>query len=291
MVRRTGSNGNRGFAEPKDSCCSRVVEDITGPCACRPSFRAADGNRIIDVPASFSPRGCFVIVSKAIVLGVAIFTLYFGLFINFRAFWFAYLTNWNVTVSSVYLLISLFNSIVPVSGPPVGQTIVNIRVKATWILFTVSANMGLVVTIAFWTMIYDGVPEIATIFPHGILTLAVLLEGFGINAIPIRLRHYLELVLPFALAYVLWSYLHSLFGIGNPDNNDEDPETNDDVIYDVLDWKTAPEATAGVAVILTFVLSPILHVVIWVISGYRRRYKNASGHDATSYVEMSSDVA
>ena len=289
MVRRTEFDGNGGFAEPKDSsCCSRVIEDITGPFACRPSFRAADGNRKIDVPASFSPRGCFVTVGKAAMLAVAILTLYLGLFINFRAFWFAYLTNWNVTVSSVYLLISFFNSVVPVSGPPVGQTIVNVRVKATWILFTLSANMGLVVTIVFWTMIFDGAPDIATILPHGILTLAVLLDGFGNNAIPIRLRHYLEFVLPFALVYILWTYLHSFFGVGNPDNNDEDPETNDDVIYDVLDWKTVPEATAGIAAFLTFILSPVLHVVIWFISGYRRRYKNASGRDATSYVEMSS---
>ena len=234
-----------------------------------------------------------MIVGKVMMIGVAISTLALDLFVDFHIFWLAYLSNWTVTVSTVYLLISLFNSVVPVSSPPVGQKIVNFRVKATWILFTLSANLGLVITFGFWSLIFDVPPEdipkdAATIFTHGILILAVLLDGFGINAIPIRLRHYFELVLPFALAYSLWSYLHSLFGVGNPEKNDKDPETNDDVIYDVMNWKTAPEAAAGTTAMMIFVLSPILHVVIWLISGYRRRYENASGHDST--MEMSSDV-
>jgi hypothetical protein len=229
-----------------------------------------------------------VIAGKTVMLGIAFVTVYLDLFVNLRAFWLAYLTNWNVTISTVYLLVSFFNSLVPVSGPPAGQTRVNARVKATWIIFTVSANIGLLVTIAFWSMIYDGTFEKSTIFPHGILTLAVLIDGFGINAIPIRLRHYLELVVPFALSYMLWSYLHGVFDIGNPDENDQDPETNDDVIYDVLDWKNNSKATALTAVILIFILSPILQIVLWVISGFRRRYKNTTGSDVMSYVEMGS---
>lgn len=288
MGRTAKIDKNDGFAEPNDSCCSRFLEDITGTFACRPSFRAVDGSRNIDVPASFSPKGWTVIMGKAVTLGVAAFTLYLGLGLDLRAFWLAYLTNWNVTISSVYLLLSFSNTFITVPSPPVGQTRVNGRVKATWILFTIFANIGLLVTVAYWTLIFDGLVEMATVFPHGILTLAVLVDGFGFNAIPIRLRHYLEVVVPLAMAYLIWSYLHSVLGLGNPDYMDEDPETNDDLIYQVLDWKTDAKATAGYAIVLVFILSPLLQILLWMISGCRRRYETESRSDTTSssYVEM-----
>jgi hypothetical protein len=231
-----------------------------------------------------------VIAGKTVMLGIVFATLSLNLFVNLRVFWLAYLTNWSVTISTVYLLFSFFNSLLPVSGPPAGQTRVNPRVKATWIIFTVSANIGLLVTIVFWFIIYNGTVDKSTfekslVFPHGILTLAVLIDGFGINVIPIRLRHYLELVVPFELSYMLWSYLHGVCDIGNPDENDQDPETNDDLIYGVLDWKNNTKATALNAVLLIFILSPILQIVLWVISGFRRRYKNTTGSDVMSYVE------
>jgi hypothetical protein len=285
MSRNPKLDLNGGFAEPSDTYCSRFSDDITGSCACRPSFRAVDGSRTIDIPASFSPKSWLAIAGKMANLGIAGFTLYLGVGTDPRAFWLAYLTNWNVTISSLYLLLSFINSFVSVASPSVGHTIVSYRVKITWILLTLSANIGILVTIAFWFMIYDGVMDIATVFPHGILTAAVLLDGLVINAVPIRLRHYLEFVVPFAMTYMLWSYLHSTSDIGNPDYEDEDQETNDDLIYTVLDWKTNPGMTTVVAGVLIFVLSPILQVLLWMISGCRRRYE-ATDKETMSYVEM-----
>ena len=287
MTRARKLDQNGGFAEPSDSFCSRFVEDIGGPCACRPSFRAIEGSRTIDIPASFSPKSWLAIAGKMANVGVAAFTVYLGLGKNPEVFWLAYLTNWNVTISTLYLVLSFFNSLLTISGPPVGQAIVNYRVKITWILYSLSANIGLVVVIAYWTLLFDGVLNMPTIFPHGILTAVVLLDGSFINSIPIRLRHYIEFVVPFALLYVLWSYLHGLFDIGNPDYTDEDPETNDDLIYDVLDWKKQPGMTAIIVVVMVFVLSPILQVLLWTLSGFRRRYE-ADDKEAQTYIEMGS---
>jgi hypothetical protein len=279
-------NDNGGFAEPDDSFRGRFCTDITGSCACRPSFRAADGSREIDIPASFSPSGLFYGGGKAFNVGVAAYAIYLGLGRDPRFFWFAYLTNWNVTISTLYLLCSFGNSIFPVAQPAAGKTVVGARVKLTWALFTLAANIGLVVTIAFWSLIFDGVMDIATVFPHGILTFAVLVDGFLLNTIPIRLRHYLELVFPFATAYMIWSYLHSVFGIGNPDQADEDSETNDDLIYGVLDWESNPKATAVVAVSIVLVLSPVLQFVLWMFSGCRRRYVEEDGDNDRAYSKM-----
>lgn len=289
MSRRAKLDKNGGFAtEQPDNFCSRFVEDITGTFRCRPSFRGVDGNRTIDIPASFSPTGWKVWAGKLVTLGLAFYTLYLGFFMDPRIFWLAYLTNWNVTISTVYLMLSFFNSIIPVAAPTVGQTVVGRRVKFTWITFTIAANIGVLLTLAFWTLVYDGGMTLATLFPHGIIQIAVLLDGFGINAIPIRLRHYLEIILPFAIIYMVWSYAHSALGIGNPDTEDEDPETNDDLIYEVLDWKAKPDQTAVVAVLLILVLAPVLQIVLWMVSGCRRRY--IIEKESSSYVEMGSQV-
>lgn len=285
MSRTPKLDANGGFAYPPDNFCLRFKDDLFGTCACRPSFRAVDGSRCIDIPASFSPGGLLAFMEKFFSLGIAAFTIYLGVGEDPRAFWLAYLTNWNVTISSLYLLMSLINSILPVSGPPPGQTAVSLRVKLTWILFTLSANIGIVVTIAFWSMLWDGVMDFETIFPHGILTACVLLDGFILNTIPIRLRHYLEILVPFAAAYVLWSYIHSLTTIGNPDYNDEDPETNDDLIYSILDWDNNPKTTVLIIVVLIFVLSPILQILLWMVSGCRRRYVDEYA-TSSQYVEM-----
>lgn len=283
-------DANGGFAEPTDNCCTRFVNDITGTCACRPSFRAADGSRDIDIPASFSPDSLLALGGKLVNIGVAAYTLSIGFGEDPRIFWFAYLTNWNCTSSTLYLLLSLFNSIIPVAQPPLGQSIVSFRVKLTWILFTWSANIGLVVTIAYWTFIYDGNDDMmTTVFLHGILTAFVLLDGFGINAIPIRLRHYLELCLPFASAYLIWSYVHAALDIGNPDELDEDPETNDDLIYGILDWKNDPKSAGLVAAGIVLGLSPALQALLWVVSGFRRRYV-VKEDESDAYSKMAATV-
>lgn len=290
MTRTPKLEPNGGFAKPSDSFCWRLKDDLFGTCACRPSFRAVDGTRSIDIPASFSPRGWFPFVGKLSGIGIAAFTIYLGVGEDPRAFWLAYLTNWNVTISSFYMVMSLINSIFPVSGPPPGQTAVNFRVKLTWILFTISANIGILVVIAFWTLLWDGVMDMETIFPHGILTAFVLLDGFMLDSIPIRLRHYLEVLVPFAGAYVLWSYIHSLTAIGNPDYQDNDPATNDDLIYSILDWDNHPKTTALIIVVMVLVLSPILQIILWMVSGCRRRYVDE--YDTSSqYMEMTGTSA
>jgi hypothetical protein len=132
-------------------------------------------------------------------------------------------------------------------------------------------------------MIYNGKMDWKMIFPHGLLQAAVLEDGFLINTIPIRLRHYLEFVVPFALSYFLWSYLDSALGIGNPDKMNNN--------YAVLDWSAEPGKTATLAAVLIFAVSPVLQVVLWLISGCRRRYKSDSADDdaTNNYIEMSSD--
>jgi len=127
---------------------------------------------------------------------------------------------------------------------------------------------------------------------HGMLTCSVLEDGLGIHAIRLRLRHYFEVVLPFESAYTLWLVFHYLLKVGNSDRTDNDPETDDDLIYEFLDWKNEPIYLTTMTAILFFPLIPILQLVIWILSGCRPRYIKITDSDATGHAEMSiTDVA
>jgi hypothetical protein len=65
--------------------------------------------------------------------------------------------------------------------------------------------------------------------------------------------------------YIIWSvfYAFAFAGIGNSsDNQDEDPETNDDLI----------RVTGVLAALTVLVLSPVIYLLLWGISSLRRRH-------------------
>ena len=300
MVKSTSTKSSKqsggsagGFAQPTDNPLTRMMGDVTGTCYCTPSFRNVDGHsidRIIDIPASFSPMGVFPQLCKTVTLGMGLFTLYWGLGRDLRVFWLAYLTHWALTFAILYLLASFMNSFVSVSQPPPLQTRVGMRVKLTWILFTIACNLQIVVTVAYWFVIYDGSSMSSySVLSHGVVAVMVLIDGLIINTIPVRLRHWIEFVFPIGLLYLIWSFVHYKLSIGNPDYQDEDPETNDDLIYGVLDWGEEPQPTQAliVSAMILFVLSPLSQFVMWFISNFRRRYvKDPPSSSSSDYVEM-----
>jgi hypothetical protein len=281
-----------GFdAQPADTCSARFWEDLTGTCRCRPNFRTIDGpTQTIDVPASFSPygRSIYVVGCKFVTLGVAIYTIYLGYVLDPRPFYFAYLTHWGLVFSLAYSVMSVYNSFFPVAQPPPGTTTVSGRTIVTWVLFTIAVHTEVIITLLYWTMLFSGELFIVSVLSHGVVAVLVLVDGLFVNAIPIRLRHWFEFILPVDLIYIIWSVLHSslVFGLGNPDNQDEDPETNDDLIYTVLDWGQETAQAAVLAVLIGFVLSPVIYLLLWGISSRRRRHITDAKADEDAYMEM-----
>jgi hypothetical protein len=263
-----------------------------GTFTCQPTFRALDGEKTIDVPATFSPRSLWILGLKVVNLSTALYTIYLGLAKDPRIFYFAYLTHWTLVFSTLYFVMSLFNSMLPISQPLSGHTIVSRRAKLTWVLLEIAANLGVVVTVTYWLMLFDGEMIVRAVLGHGVVAVLVVVDGLVLNTIPIRLRHWSEFVFPVALAYILWTLLHSglVFGIGNPDNEDEDTETNDDLIYSILDWEGDPGQTVVTALLIVFGVSPISHIFLWMLSGCRRRYVEDDVDQesrSSKYVEMS----
>jgi hypothetical protein len=136
--------------------------------------------------------------------------------------------------------------------------------------------------------LFDGVVQMITIFMHGIVAALILFDGLIVNTTPVRLRHWLAFVVVVDFLYLLWSLLHSplVFGIGNPDYSNEDEATNDDGIYGVLDWGNNPQKTGIIGALVLFVASPLVHFLLWMISGFRRRYVTEETSRGARYVEM-----
>ena len=79
--------------------------------------------------------------------------------------------------------------------------------------------------------------EYQDIAVHGIVFVVVSVEGFRMNRIPLRWMH-LWLCWALTLAYIIWSIIHGplVLDLGNPNEEDNDPNTNVDAIYADLSW-------------------------------------------------------
>ena len=81
------------------------------------------------------------------------------------------------------------------------------------------------VSVLFWVLLYDG-GEIGfyDLVTHGIICGLIWVDGIGVNGIPVRLRHWLELCLPIFVLYTIWSVLQSplVFSVENPYYDDHD---------------------------------------------------------------------
>jgi len=306
------------------NCCSMFYHDWTGICRCAPNIRSVDvihktdGSediKIIDIPASFSPpigmlpKGstdksfllvkAAVVAWKLLVLGVEIYTIAIDFAEYTDVFRLGYLTIWSYLFATVYSLLSLANTISPISTVPLaepssvqestGSASVQIvistkadvqsssnydeykvskRTLITWLFFTLAAIAQITVTVLFWGLVYtSGTPSLFSVLAHGVIFVLVWVDGLVINRIPVRLRHWLELCLPMFVAYVIWTILQSplVFEIDNP-------FVNDDRIYPVLDWDEKPLFSLGMVSGLVLVFTPIAHTVLWGLSLAGRRY-------------------
>ena len=142
-------------------------------------------------------------------------------------------------------------------------------------MYSVVSTIQMVVVLLFWLVEYQGGadrPSYSEFMKHGGFMVLVLLEGLVLNSIPLRVKHIAFPTLV-AILYCIWTLLHAFFDIGNPLESDNDAATDDDAIYGVVNWRKRPELSAGVAIIATFVVQPILFLTLWTAAKDLRRYR------------------
>jgi hypothetical protein len=218
------------------------------------------------------------------------------------AFFFAFISNWGVILCCIYFTLSLVNFMLASSIKQEQNTErISWTIFATWITFVIGIHTTASIAFLFWFVIYDPVvaeTEMDTISnpnllffmvlsAHGVSFLLLALDGLVLNRIPIRLMHWIGIIVPFDLLYVVWSIIHDLgTNIGNPTIDDNDVSAYNDALYPhILDWKTNPTNAIFFTTITTFVFGPVSFLILWSASTYicgdRLRYYNTTIQKAT----------
>jgi hypothetical protein len=221
------------------------------------------------------------ILWKVLIVGLGWTSLVLGMTTrdgDSPAFFFAFLSNWGVTMCCIYLTFSLMN-VVLVSRTTEKLTdddnlkTVSWRIFLTWITFIIGIHTSAIATVLYWKLIYDPnetVIKYVTISAHGGLLTLLAIDGLLLNRIPIRFMHWIGVLIPFDCLFIIWSIIHDLgTNIGNPDRNDNDIRTNDDSLYEnVLEWETNPTTAIKWTIITLFVVGFVLFVILWTLSTY-----------------------
>jgi hypothetical protein len=270
--------------EKTASCCSSFWAELN---PFQPWHLVMDSSGYkIDVVESFAPSGPLTILGKIVMTGIALGTLFVSLLsTSSLSFFFAYFTNLSLLVTIVYLLLSFTSSMFPSRIQQPSEKITGLA-KWTWIIFVAGVHGQFMASLLWWVTVYvPGETKLSfvNISTHGVVMFLALIDGVVLNRIPLRLMHWWGYILPTQVLYVIWSVLHWRFALGNPNVNDEDPETNDDAIYSVLAWGEDEWITStllSVAVVL--VAGPFVYLYMWCLA--RFPYVCCTGNTRLHYI-------
>jgi len=180
-----------------------------------------------------------------------------------KSFWLAYLTNWALLSAVAYALSSWLTTVYiyakPLDDPKQLLGLPGALVKATWLLFSLSLTVQVIVCILFWALDYEGDTITYNMFmTHGGGIVLLVIDGLVISRIPPRMKHLLAVEL-FCLLYIIWNVSFSFSKLENPDAEDD---ADDDAIYASLRWKSSPVQSAVLAVAVTLVMAPLVFLVV-----------------------------
>lgn len=225
--------------------------------------------KMIDIQRSFQPKPKYWAILKLGFMAWAIQVLVMDA-ANFDvpSFWIVYLTSWGVCLTVLYHGLSFACMLFPIST----DEPVNLLTKLTWGVFGTALDVEITVVVLYWTLEFSDQPiTYYNIMKHGVLMLTLVFDGLFVNRIPLRFKQYYWFLLV-ATLYLIWTGIHAASGIGNPRNNDNDPETDDDAIYSVINWKKRPGGAAILCVLLYVVILPAVFLFTWLISTPGRLY-------------------
>jgi hypothetical protein len=234
------------FLDGACCCFARQNDDESSKPSTSTSFDIQDPgtDRMIDIRASFAPTGTFVLLWKSIATVWISSVIVIGIMSDIRAGrmgnYVSWFSNWGTVSSFCYISISFINSAFAnnkswgmVRQPDIKRSphahaatqYPNLWTRFTWALFTVAAHTGLSIALIFWNFILfvDSSRSFARadlsvclrhyqdIMTHGIVAILILIDGFVVNRIPIRLAHGWQFVVWWYLLYMLWMPINQLF--------------------------------------------------------------------------------
>ena len=197
-----------------------------------------------------------IILPKAILLLLTILTLIWGWVITKTpSFFLAYWSHWILIYSALYQGLSLGLSL---SQQMPSEWIM----KLTWFVYSTAATHQITLVLIFWLMKFYDVDyfSFSYMMTHGGVMVTSLYQGFCIDSIPIRLKHY-PAIASIAFLYVLWSIFHGLVLVHNPDS-----EELDGGVYHAVVWTDNIIGTLMLFFGIIFIVGPIAFSITWIMS-------------------------
>lgn len=173
---------------------------------------------------------------------------------------------------------------------------VNIGCRVSTLLpyaVVVLVNANFMMLSIWWGSVFDPDEDLSygMVGPHGVTLVAQMIDGFWINRIPIRFKHWWISVFPFCLCYAVWTYLQdAVLDIENP------LSSAGNLLYEQIDWESDFTNTILYILIAVFVAGPTAQFCLFLISLYhipclcimdRRRYWDTTKQDDDSLDQTS----
>ena len=223
---------------------------------------------------------------------IFIWTLYFCIndivkyeeYYGHCGYWVIFLSNWGISITFLCNALSLFGFLKTVylakqQHPRVSQgdddsqtqdvqtnmaTDNNhtFMTRLTSAVCTLAINIEVVICILYWSEVRFVTAK--NIQLHGLLGAVTMIDVLVVNRMPICFKQ-ISLVYIVTIPFAIWSIIHATTDIGHF-SNDNDPLTDDDSIYPVLNWNKRPVLAATMTAFVVMVLHPVVFFTIWYLS-------------------------
>ncbi|CAG9136773.1 unnamed protein product [Plutella xylostella] len=195
-------------------------------------------------------------------LGIALYSSILYMKFGWFKFWFIYLTHWGLTLNTLATGFAVAVSARCHFYGPITSGTLPWYVRVYWLLFNIATPLAFLITIFYWTLLYNaGVEEelnhALDVCVHGVNSVVMFLLLLS-SAQPARLLHAHQPLL-LAVVYVVFGAVFYAAGGTDPFGNP--------YIYIVVDWANPGPTTALVAI--TGVLLIILYAVVVGVAGVR----------------------
>lgn len=123
--------------------------------------------------------------------------------------------------------------------------------SCTQALFAISLPSQLVMMLMHYTLQFGGSIDYISIIKHGAAIPLLLLDGFVINRIPLRMKQF-AFFQSFTMSYLAWSIAYAYSGLIMP--------SGEDAIYEWLDWKSDIHSAILLSLFVLVLVNPAVFV-------------------------------
>ena len=146
-----------------------------------------------------------------------------------------------------------------------------VQYKVFWFIYTIAANVGLMLTIGYWTVIYQGqAVDIRNISKH-VLNSVLMLVDTLVSGVPVRMFHTVY-AMAFSALYIVFSVIYWTAGGTNIKGNP--------YIYKALDWNNISITITVLLPFFLIIITPLMQLVFYGV--YRLRLRLEAMINSTS---------